>query len=253
VNYHLHVLVTEGGINEAGEWQKQEYVSYKGLRQVWQYQVLSRLREVMKEEGGDGGLIDRLFRQYGNGFYVHAEPRVKNGSGISRYIGRHIRHPAIADSRIVKYDGEQVSFVYRERGGKKQTVNLPVLEFIHGVVRHIPPKHFKMVRYYGVYAPRKASKVGEMMKAIGQAVGRAIRRLGWRGRIWRDFQRDPLACSRCGQAGMVLYSLTILVKGQLITVGGMKWLFERGHIVEPPEASPSIRDGPPPIQLEFSF
>lgn len=33
------------------------------------------------------------------------------------------------------------------------------------MVRHIPPKHFKMVRYYGVYAPKKASKVREMMKA----------------------------------------------------------------------------------------
>lgn len=187
-NYHLHVLMTEGGLNEAGEWEKQEYVSYKGLRKVWQYQVLSRLRGVMEEEGGDEGLIDRLFRKYGNGFYVHAEPRVKNGSGMSRYIGRYIRHPAIADSQIVKYNGQEVEFVYRERGGKKQKVRLPVLEFIHGVVRHIPPKHFKMVRYYGVYAPRKASKVREMMKAMGRAVGRTIRRLGWRGRIWREFQ-----------------------------------------------------------------
>ena len=252
-NYHLHVLMTEGGMNEKGEWEKQEYVSYKALRKVWQYQVLSQLRKKMKEAGEEDGLIDRMFRQYENGFYVHAEPRVKDGSGLSRYIGRYIRHPAIADSRIVKYDGQTVSFVYRERGGKKQEVTLPVLEFIHGVVRHIPPKHFKMVRYYGIYAPRKANKVRELMKAIGQVVGRAIRRLGWRERIWRDFKRDPLQCPKCGQAGMVLYSLTILVKGRLRTIGGLSWLIKRGDVVEPPQPSLSAGDTSRPIQLTLGF
>lgn len=32
VNYHLHVLVTEGGMNEAGVWQEQTYINYKTLR-----------------------------------------------------------------------------------------------------------------------------------------------------------------------------------------------------------------------------
>ena len=130
MNYHLHVLVTEGGLNEVGEWQKQEYVSYKGLRQVWQYQVLSRLREVMKEEGGDGGLIDRMFRKYGNGFYVHAEPRVKNGSGISRYIGRYLRHPAIADRVQQAICGISLlpppSF-----GGKRRAGTTPMTRYRH--------------------------------------------------------------------------------------------------------------------------
>lgn len=41
-NYHLHVLVTEGGLDEQGRWQDQPYLSYKGLRKIWQYEVLSR-------------------------------------------------------------------------------------------------------------------------------------------------------------------------------------------------------------------
>jgi len=31
VNYHLQVLVTEGGLDEADSWHEQSYISYAGL------------------------------------------------------------------------------------------------------------------------------------------------------------------------------------------------------------------------------
>ncbi len=36
VNYHLHVLVSEGGLSEAGEWQDQPFFPYVALRKIWQ-------------------------------------------------------------------------------------------------------------------------------------------------------------------------------------------------------------------------
>ncbi len=93
VNYHVHVLVTEGGQDEAGRWQERPYLNYAALRKVWQYKVLTRLREVMPTDEASRQLIDRLFREHANGFYEYAKPRVKEGEGISRYIGRYIRHP----------------------------------------------------------------------------------------------------------------------------------------------------------------
>ncbi len=255
-NYHVHVLVTEGGMDKKGEWQDRPYINYKGLRKVWQYELLTRLKSVMPREKGTKGLIDRLFRQYTKGFYVYAKPRVQDGQGISRYIGRYIRHPAIADARIVGYDGEKVTFYYEKHSGQRQEVVLPVLEFIHGVVRHIPPKQFKMIRYYGLYAPRKSSKVKALMERIGQAVGRVVRRLGWRKRIERDFHRDPLTCPCCGSRDLELYSITFRSQGQLKTIGGIKWLLESGTIIplEPgqpithPSSTPAL-----PLQLALSF
>jgi hypothetical protein len=248
VNYHVHVLVTEGGLDERGRWRDKTYIRYESLRKVWQYEVLNRLRAVMPAENRSKWLIDKLYRQYKKGFYVHAKPRVKNGQGISRYIGRYIRHPAIADKRIVGYNGEKVRFYYKGRSGEEREQEMPVLAFIHGVVRHIPPRQFKMIRYYGLYAPRKASGVKELMKRIGKAVGRVVRRLSWRKRIQRDFQRDPLRCSRCGSQDMELYSLTFRCKGRLVTIGGMEWLIDRGAIIDlessmhpPPFSSPAIQ------------
>jgi hypothetical protein len=244
VNYHVHVLVTEGGLDETGEWIAQPFLSYYKLRKIWQYECLTELGKVLPAERETRHLIDRLFKRYKKGFYVHAEPKVEDGQGISRYIGRYIRHPAIADTRILVYDGATVTFYYEDHQGTRHEQTLPVLEFIHGVVRHIPPKHFKMVRYFGLYAPRKAAQVRDIMQQIGKMIGRVVRRLDWRQRIQRDFERDPLECSRCGVAGMELYKLTVRWRGQLKTFGGLKWLFERGCLIEVPE-DPSPEPVPP--------
>jgi hypothetical protein len=69
-----------------------------------------------------------------------------------------------------------VTFYYEDRQGVRHQQVLPVLEFIHGVVRHIPPKQFKMVRYFGLYAPRKAAQVQALLQHIGQMLGRVVRR-----------------------------------------------------------------------------
>src|SRR5579859_1467232 len=250
VNYHVHVLVTEGGLTAAGAWESQAFLNYVALRKIWQYECLTALRAVMPKTAETAQLIDPLFRTYPKGFYVHAEPRVEEAQGISRYIGRYIRHPAIADARIVAYDGTTVTFFYEDHEGVRHEQTWPVLVFIHGVVRHIPPKQFKMVRYFGLYAPRKAAKVQALLQHIGQMVGRVVRRLNWRSRIQRDFDHDPLRCPRCGGTDMVVYSLTVRSEGQLKTIGGLQWLFKRGILRETDVALPP-NPGPlriPPVQ-----
>jgi hypothetical protein len=195
-------------------------------------------------------LIDKLHRYSRKGFYVHAKPRVNASRGISRYIGRYIRHPAIADARIIKYDGEEVTFFYHNQEGKREECTLPVLEFIHGVVRHIPPKHFKMARYFGLYASRKTEQVVQLMSQVRKTVGWVVKRLSWRSRIQRDFQRDPLKCSNCGEPEMELYSLTMKIRGQLKTIGGMDWLFKRNslHTTHKRIQSSPLQAQPPPLR-----
>lgn len=256
VNYHVHVLVTEGGMDAAGKWKAQPYINYKSLRRIWQYEMLTRLGKVMPDTQDSKRLVNELFMRYSNGFYVHAEPKVKDGRGIGRYIGRYLRHPAIADSRIVAYDGEQVTFTYKEEcNGRKvrRERSLPVLDFIHGVIRHIPPKQFKMVRYYGLYAPRKKAAVKQLMKRVGNMLGRAVRQLSWRERRLRDFRQDPLTCSVCGSNDMVLFSLTVPWAGKMITMGGWSWLFARGDLVDVPSSSPETFTKPKPLSVQHHF
>ncbi|SET17944.1 Putative transposase [Anaerobranca gottschalkii DSM 13577] len=89
---------------------------------------------------------------------------MKNAKGIAKYIGRYVFRPAIAESRIESYDGEVVRFWYESHeDGKRIEEVLPVLEFIGKLVRHIPDKQFKMVRYYGVYSRNRKAKAKKVM------------------------------------------------------------------------------------------
>ena len=70
-----------------------------------------------------------------------------------KYIGRYLGRPVIATSRIDSYDGDNVTFHYNRHEDDKYVVEtIPAIDFIKRLIRHIPEKHFKMLRYYGVYA-----------------------------------------------------------------------------------------------------
>ena len=108
-NPHIHVIMSEGGFNQKKEWVRTPYIPYGALRKTWQYQVLTNLKKQIPDTKENRLLIDKLFKKHKDGFYVRAKDKIKNVEGL-RYIGRYVRHPAIANSRIVDYDGENVTF-----------------------------------------------------------------------------------------------------------------------------------------------
>ncbi|WP_270270948.1 transposase zinc-binding domain-containing protein [Enterocloster clostridioformis] len=70
-----------------------------------------------------------------------------------KYISRYLGRPVIATSRIDAYDGDCVTFHYqRHEDHKTITECIPAIDFIKRLIVHIPDRHFKMVRYYGIYA-----------------------------------------------------------------------------------------------------
>ena len=151
-NCHLHCLVTEGGFKRNGMWVDVNYFPYEMLRKCWQYQLLTRLGKELKDTILNHRLIDKMFNKYPKGFYVRAKDTVSNKKGMVRYIGRYIRHPAVAESRIISYDGTEVVFWYKDDEQVVHYVTMGVDEFIHAVIDHIPDKQFKTIRHYGVYS-----------------------------------------------------------------------------------------------------
>lgn len=150
---HVHNIVTEGG------WLGKEFISviieksipYKAFHKTWQYEVLTALRKELPKE--NDWLIDLMFRKYPEGFYVYVKPeRIKSGKHLARYIARYVRHPAIANSRIVDYDGKHVKFWYEDNNKVRHYVTMNVDEFITAVIQHIPDPNFKMIRYFGAYS-----------------------------------------------------------------------------------------------------
>ncbi len=159
---HAHAICLEGAF-EGGRFVHKTYFPMTLFRKTWQYHVLSGLRKVLPPDDPEvaGGLIDRMFRERPDGFYVHVtkETRIESLDNVIRYVGRYVRHPAIAESRLVGYDGEQVSFQWKDhRTGAKRYRTMGVEEFIEALLQHVPERHFKMVRHYGVYARQLRGK-----------------------------------------------------------------------------------------------
>ncbi len=157
-NPHLHCLVAEGGIKSKGEWVDVPFFPFELLRKFWQYAVLKMLKRKLPKTKENKQLIDSLFSKLPKGFYVRAKDQIKSKEEIIRYIGRYIRHPAIAESRIDSYDGEEVTFHYIDHKNTRQVVRMSIDEFISAVIGHIPDRHFKVIRYYGFYARQDRKK-----------------------------------------------------------------------------------------------
>ncbi len=88
--------------------------------------------------------------------WVHKDGRIKHPKVIARYLGRYVRHPVIANSRIDFFDkkNQLIGFHYEDHQKRRHDKVMTTDEFITALIKHIPPRQFKMIRYYGAYARR---------------------------------------------------------------------------------------------------
>lgn len=85
--------------------------------------------------------------------YLWQKSALTNNKDVIKYIGRYLGRPVIATSRIDNYDGTNVTFHYnRHENNALVTQTVSAVDFIKKLIIHIPEKHFKMIKYYGVYA-----------------------------------------------------------------------------------------------------
>jgi hypothetical protein len=195
-NPHVHCIVTEGGFDRQWNWIHTYYMPYKFWRKKWQYKLLTMLKKEMPGCRETNVFIDQLFKNNPEGFVINAEHRFEKGEGwnMARYIGRYVKHPPIAESRIIAFDGKQVTFWYKDSETKqRKTVTIEKFEFIRLLLSHIPEKNFKIVRYVGIYS-RRGYKHRQTEFHEGEVI--FIKR-SWREEIKRTFNYDPLICPKC--------------------------------------------------------
>lgn len=195
-NPHIHSIVTEGGFDRKKNWIHVDFIRYEGWRKKWQYELLTRLKKEMPQSRETNIFIDQHFKRYPNGFVIYGKRRFEKREGwsMARYIGRYVKHPPIAESRITAYDGKQVTFWYKDTKTKRKiTVTMDQFEFIRLLLSHIPEKNFKIVRYCGIYSRRgyrhRQTEFSDEEKKL------IIR--SWRDEIKRVFHYDPLICPNC--------------------------------------------------------
>ena len=204
-NPHIHCLISEGGHSDDGEWRNIHHFNYKLLRESFRTALLNELESHIGSSFKN--IKSQMYRMHENGFYVYAKPSLADPRTVTQYIGRYLGRPVIATKRIDRYnkDADTVTFHYnRHEDNKYIERTLPAIEFIKLLMQHIPEKHFKMIRYYGIYSRHR-----DIDKNLRRQHTSEQRRIftsftRWRESILLSFGYDPLQCPKCNSQMEIL-------------------------------------------------
>jgi len=211
-NPHIHMLCTEGGAGNTEVFRIVKHINFKALRFRWQKLLLDYLQNNLpaNELPKFKQLKNQIYKEYNNGFYVYAKP--DNISSINQtinYVVRYTGRPAMAQSRIIDYDGTYVTYYYERHheDGKRIEEKIHAYEFIKKLIMHIPDKNFKVVRYYGIYAKKHkhSDKIFKLLNKNQIEIRNQLRK--WNLAIDLSFGYDPTICS-CG-GNLIFFELKI--------------------------------------------
>jgi hypothetical protein len=234
---HIHMLLSEGGLENTCDdsdggldfsvWQECGFFPEKVLKERFKYFLIKSLREfaaqkVKKKIFNIPNELKDLWQRktgwrdfyrmtqeiYKMIWYVHIGEKLPNACFTTRYIGRYAKRPCLSEAKILYYSFEEqiVTILYRDKHtNTDKQITLAVEEFIKRLIRHIPEKNFRMIRYYGIYANRIRTDIIKFLSfQITALFGMAKILYGpekeaktWRERVIASTGTDPLICPNC--------------------------------------------------------
>lgn len=219
---HIHLSVTLGGLTmDNSEWKSIRF-SKDILMKKWRYAIITWLRESSnrddfilpnslestdREPAKFENLLERDATRY---WHVYLKPPSKDPKHNIEYLGRYIKRPPIAMSQLLHYNGQDISFRYRNhRTNRHDTERLSIEAFIGRLIRHIPDKYFRLIRYYGFLAHAVRGKLLPLVRQrLQQAQPESAPSLSWVELSLASFGIDPLECILC-HAPMLLAEIHI--------------------------------------------
>jgi len=219
-NPHLHFVVSEGGVDKDGKWREVNFFDTKKLRKKWQYHVITALKKAVRGTAYEAEWYDKLgamFRQYPTGFDCDCMPEEGPVERLVIYLPKYVSSPPISIRRIEGYDGQNVTYRYEDHRKGEVHETVPATEFIGRMIQHLPPKGFRMVRYYGIYARPVREKIHALVvDALKALVRRAAqvaeyfaRKRGtspeqYRRKLDERFGKGEMRCPNCGSTKLLL-------------------------------------------------
>ena len=161
-NVHIHVIIAEYVVDKNKNLKKFNYFNYEALSK----RFMKILLDKMEKYFGKSNFKDtknQMYLKYKNGFYVNNKLeddgyKFNSIEELIRYLTRYCSRPAMAESRILNYDGENVTFYYSDHTNEEyHEESNSAFEFITKLLRHLLPENFKSIRSYGFY--NKSSKL----------------------------------------------------------------------------------------------
>ena len=210
-NVHIHLSVTLGGLADDLATWKRLYFPKRLIMPQWRYQIINLLRQayqrgelvlppVLEQRCPTPQAFNAwLDSHYRKAWIVDLAKPCKSPNHNANYLGRYIKRPPLAMSRLVHYDGQQVIFNFLDHtSGNHQTATFEAEAFLERFVQHIPDKGFRLIRYYGFLAHRVRSALLPKVYALLDQPTPEPTTVRWPSLLQQSFGLDPLRCILCG-------------------------------------------------------
>jgi hypothetical protein len=167
---HIHCVVPAGGFApDDHHWMYPKYAGFflpvKVLSRVFRGKFVAGLRRAYARGELDlGGALVPLgdptrWRAFVDGVFrtdwvVYAKPAFGGPAAVLRYLGRYTHRVAISNHRLIAFDGERVTFHWKDYAHESQrrTMTLTAMEFLRRFVQHVLPRGFVRIRQFGFLA-----------------------------------------------------------------------------------------------------
>ena len=175
---HVHCVIPAGGLSpDQARWVRPRYPGFflpvKVLSRVFRGKFIAGLKRLYRrqqlhcaeptaalaDEKQSRQLLRRLHQQ---DWVVYAKPAFGGPRHVLRYLGRYTHRVAISNHRILAFDGERVTFRWKDyaHGSKQRLMTLTAIEFLRRFFLHVLPKGFVRIRQFGFLANRfRASRL----------------------------------------------------------------------------------------------
>jgi hypothetical protein len=219
-HYHIHCVVPGGALStDHKRWIPTSHPLFllpiPILRTVFRSKFLAGLAQLYRK-----GLLDcrgpaaafsdppwfqELTAKLGKKkWFVYAKPPFGGPAHVLRYLGRYTHRMAISNHRLTAFDGERVSFRWRDyaHGSKQRVMTLDAVEFLRRFFLHVLPLRFVRIRHYGLLSNRFGEQLLPLARTLLAAQGR------------EPLPPPPLPdcelwhCPRCGNAMHVVERFT---------------------------------------------
>jgi hypothetical protein len=162
--------------------------------------------EELKEATAFKRFLTTLYHQ---AWVVYCKPPLKNPGKVMDYLGRYTHRVALSNDRLVKLEGNQVTFRWRDSAdnNKIKLLTLETFEFIRRFLLHVLPDQFIKIRYYGIMSHRsRKGKLSRCKTLLGVSTSKEPKEVpkeSWRDLLTRITGIDPRVCPYCGKGKMI--------------------------------------------------
>ncbi len=171
-HYHLHCIVTGGGVALTGERWRSTSAHYlfpvQALSRMFRGKYLAGLKQLQDTQALEfhGALASlaapaqfaALLRQVAQPpWVVYAKQPFAGPKQVLAYLSRYTHRVAISNRRLIAADERSLTFSYKDYadGSKPKTMTLALEEFVRRFCLHVLPERFVKIRHYGLLGNRQ--------------------------------------------------------------------------------------------------